>query len=211
MLSKTSDSTFKLAAPRALAFPGDVIHFPTFTDYDGSLAPGAIVFASALNFKADGTFPPAAEDTTSWSKPGSQRKRQAESDLCYAVAIHYSQCVCAIIKESNQLGGLVPGINPLSSNTRSRIAFTLAATELGGGNGPGDDSNEVFYLPQSLGNHRLSSGSIILYRRKQHGSDCERESDRKPDSDSNTQSRSARGFGAWRVEHSQIDGAPREF
>ena len=55
---------FDLVGRRATGFPGDVIHFPTFTDYNASLAPATLIYASALNFKTDGTFPPAAEDST---------------------------------------------------------------------------------------------------------------------------------------------------
>src|SRR4030095_6035556 len=55
---------FDLVARRAASFPGDIIHFPTFTDYNGSLTPSTLIYASALNFRADGTFPPAAEDST---------------------------------------------------------------------------------------------------------------------------------------------------
>src|SRR5215218_1941432 len=55
--------TFVEVGPRALTFT-DITRFPTFTDYNSSLAPASLVFASALNFRTDGTFPPAAEDAT---------------------------------------------------------------------------------------------------------------------------------------------------
>jgi len=48
-VSKTSDSTFKLVGPRPTEL--DIINFPTFTDYDPSLAPGALVYESVLNSK----------------------------------------------------------------------------------------------------------------------------------------------------------------
>ena len=49
--------TFVRVGTRATAFPGDIIHFPTFTDYNNTLTPSTLVFASALNFRTDGTFP----------------------------------------------------------------------------------------------------------------------------------------------------------
>src|SRR6185369_6206542 len=49
--------------PRAVTLV-DIGRFPTFTDYDSTLAPSSLVFASALNFRADGTFPPIAEDAS---------------------------------------------------------------------------------------------------------------------------------------------------
>ena len=55
---------FDIVGKRAVGFPGDVIHFPTFTDYNASLSPATLIYASALNFKVDGTFPPSDQDST---------------------------------------------------------------------------------------------------------------------------------------------------
>ncbi len=55
--------TFAPVGPRALADPGDVFQFPTFTDYTGT-SPGTVIFTSALNFKTDGTFPSVDQDST---------------------------------------------------------------------------------------------------------------------------------------------------
>ena len=55
--------TFVQVGQRATS-GNDVIRFPTFTDYNASLHPATLIFASALNFKPDGTFPPAAEAST---------------------------------------------------------------------------------------------------------------------------------------------------
>src|SRR6185295_355362 len=54
------ESTSQVPCPTCI---GDLIHFPTFTNYNGSLAPSALVFAAALNFKTDGTFV-AKDDAT---------------------------------------------------------------------------------------------------------------------------------------------------
>ena len=140
-VSKTSDSTFKLVGQRALAFPGDVIHFPTFTDYDGSLAPHTLVFASALNFKTDGTFPAADQDSTGLNSvpTGSVRPNQIFSTQ---VPVTSSNTFTRLTR--NPILPFVAGIAPLASNTHNRIAFSLASVELGGGNS--DSSAELFYL-----------------------------------------------------------------
>src|SRR5207245_11031158 len=60
--SGSTADTFTLIGPRALVAPGDIIHFPAFSDYDPALTPGTLVFASALNFNPDGTFPTTHSD-----------------------------------------------------------------------------------------------------------------------------------------------------
>ena len=140
-VSTTSDSAAKALGPRALVFPGDVIHFPAFTDYDGSLSPHTIVFASALNFKPDGTFPAADQDSTGLNSvpSGSVRPNQLFSTQ---IPITSSNTFTRLTK--NPVLSFVAGIRPLTSNTRKRLAFSLASVELGGGNS--DGSSEVFYL-----------------------------------------------------------------
>jgi uncharacterized protein (TIGR03437 family) len=142
-VSKTSDSTFKQVGLRALpdSQVGDVIHFPTFTDYDGSLAPHSLVFASALNFKPDGTFPAADQDSTGLNSvpTGSVRPNQI---FATQIPVTSSNTFTRLTK--NPAAGFVAGIRPLASGTRSRTAFSLAGVELGGGNS--DNSSEIFYL-----------------------------------------------------------------
>ncbi len=140
-VSKTLDSTANLVGPRALVFPGDVIHFPTFTDYDSALAPHTVIFASALNFKPDGTFPPADQDSTGLNPvpSGSARPNQV-----FATQIPVTSANTFTRLTKNPVLLFVAGIRPLTSNTRSRITFSLGAVELGGGNS--DGSSELFYL-----------------------------------------------------------------
>lgn len=140
-VSKTSDSTAKLVGTRALVSPGDVIHFPTFTDYDSSLAPHTLVFASALNFKPDGTFPSADQDSTGLNSvpTGSARPNQIFSTQ---VPVTSSNTFRRLTK--NPIIGFVVGIRPLTSATLKRMTFGLSAVELGGGNS--DNSPEMFYL-----------------------------------------------------------------
>jgi hypothetical protein len=141
-----TNSSPKLIGPRAplTSQIGDVINFPAFTDYDSSLSPHTVVYASGLNFKPDGTFPTEAEDSTTGLNPvpsGTLRPNQIYSTQ---VPITASNTFTRLTK--NPITGLVSGIRPLTSNTRKRIAFSMGGAELGGGNGVGDFSSELFYL-----------------------------------------------------------------
>ncbi len=126
---------------RALISPGDIIHFPTFTDYDSSLAANTLVFASALNFKTDGTFPAADQDSTGLNSVPSGQPRPAQ---IFATQIPATSSNTFTRLTKNPVVSLVGGIRPLASDNRKRIAFSLSGTELGGGNA--DFSTEVFYL-----------------------------------------------------------------
>jgi uncharacterized protein (TIGR03437 family) len=139
--SSTTNPTPKMVGPRALVFPGDVVHFPTFGDYDSALAPHSIVFASALNFKPDGTFPPADQDSTGLNPvpSGTARPNQIFSTQ---FPITSSNTFTRLTK--NPITGFVVGIRPLVSNTTRRIAFSFDSVELGTGNL--DGSPEIYYL-----------------------------------------------------------------
>lgn len=135
-VSTVSSGAFSLIGPRSLVSPGDIIHFPTFTDYDPtSLAPGTVVFASALNFKTDGTFPASGQAST-----GLNPLNQPQ---IFAAQVSASPARTFTRLTNNPVGGF-GGIRPSASNTVKRIAFSLGGSELGGGNS--DSSTEVFYL-----------------------------------------------------------------
>lgn len=126
--------TFTLAAPRATTAPGDIVRLPVFTDYAG-LTPNSIVWASALNYKSDGTFP-AADQTATGLNPNNQPQLYAAT-LPAGTGSVFSRLTI------NPVGGF-SGIRPLASSSRSRIAFSMGGSELGGGNL--DGSVELFYL-----------------------------------------------------------------
>ena len=138
-----TNPTPKIVGLRALPTStfGDVDHFPTFTDYDGSLSPHTLVYASALNFKPDGTFPPDAEDSTGLNPvpAGTLRPNQIFSTQ---VPVTSTNTFTRLTK--NPAIGTIVGIRPIVSNTQQRLTFNLQATELGGGNS--DGSSELFYL-----------------------------------------------------------------
>jgi uncharacterized protein (TIGR03437 family) len=124
--------TFALVGKRALSFPGDVIHFPTFTDYSGSLAPATLIYASALNFRADGTFPPTAEDSTGLNPS------RAVQVFSTALPIGPTSTFRRLTRNA-----IFSPLSPLTTSTIERSAFSTGG-ELGGGNA--DGSTEVFYL-----------------------------------------------------------------
>jgi len=137
----STNSTAHIVGPRALVFPGDVIHFPTFTDYDVALSPHTVIFASALNFKTDGTLPAADQDSTGLNSvpSGSVRPNQI---FATQVPVTSSNTFRRLTK--NPILTVVAGIRPMASASVKRITFSLQAVELGGGNP--DNSSEVFYL-----------------------------------------------------------------
>ncbi|MDQ2974173.1 MAG: hypothetical protein M3R69_02030 [Acidobacteriota bacterium] len=133
-----STDSFSQIGLRALAAPGDTFHFPTFTDYNASLAPATVVFTSALNFKTDGSFP-AADQTSTGLNPTNQPQ-------IFAATISSPNTFIRLT--NNPVGGFGQ-IRPVTSNTLERTAFSLGGSELGGGNA--DASTEVFYLLSRLG------------------------------------------------------------
>jgi len=133
-LYEVGTDNFKQVGPRATTFPGDILQFPTFTDYDLTLTPTSIVFVSALNVKTDETLPTDAQNASGLN-PTNQP--QIFASTIPVTANSFSRLT------RNPVGGFA-GIRPLTSDSRKRIAFSLAGSELGGGNS--DGSMEVFYL-----------------------------------------------------------------
>ncbi|MDX6692874.1 MAG: hypothetical protein QOF02_477 [Blastocatellia bacterium] len=121
----TSD-TFTQVGPRATS-GSDVQRFPTFT-FDNT----TLIFASALNFRADGTVPPTAADGLN-----PNGRVQVFSTPVPPATISFTRL-------SNTFNTLSFRLQPFPSNTRDRIAFSMEGTELGGGNA--DGSAEGFYL-----------------------------------------------------------------
>jgi uncharacterized protein (TIGR03437 family) len=133
--------TFVKVGPRATAGFGDVIRFPTFTDYNTTLQPATLVFASALNFKTDGTFPAADQGST-----GLNPNTVTQIFATQAVATPGNTFTRltrhpAIVASA---GDFLVGIRPLPSDTRQRITFSHGGSELGTGNS--DKGVEGFYL-----------------------------------------------------------------
>ena len=130
-----STDAFVEVGPRATVFT-DIGRFPTFTDYNSSLAPSSLVFASALNFRPDGTFPPAAEDATGLNP---QRASQV-----FLTQLPASSSNTFIRMTNTPALSTFGGTRPVTSETRKRMALVLGGVEIGGGNA--DFSLELFYL-----------------------------------------------------------------
>ena len=127
--------TFTQVGPRAAVYDVGFLKFPTFTDYNSSLAPSTLVFGSALNFKADGTFPAADQ--------GSTGLNPLNQPQLFSTQIPATSSNTFTRLTNNPVGGF--GLmRPITSQTRARMAFSLAGSELGGGNP--DGSSEVFLL-----------------------------------------------------------------
>jgi hypothetical protein len=115
----------------------DIGRFPTFTDYNASLAPSSLVFASFLNFRPDGTFPTTSATASEGLNPDN-------SPDIFLTQIPASSSN-TFIRLTNMPGFFAgAGTRPIPSETRKRIAFSVGGEELGGGNS--DGSPEVFYL-----------------------------------------------------------------
>jgi uncharacterized protein (TIGR03437 family) len=124
--------TFTQVGPRATS-GADVQRFPTFT-FDNT----TLVFASTLNFKADGTSPATAADGLN------------PNQLVQVFSTPVPPTTASFTRLTNTLtSSLSFRLQPFPSNTRERVAFSMEATELGGGNA--DGSAEGFYLLSRTG------------------------------------------------------------
>lgn len=129
----------------------DVGRFPMFTDYNSSLAPSSLVFNSFLNFRPDGTF------------PTSQAQASEGLNTDNSPEIYLTQIPASSSNTFTRLTNM-PVFNagstqPIASETRKRIAFSVFGEELGGGNG--DGSQEIYYLltPQFT----ATSGAVLSF------------------------------------------------
>ena len=113
----------------------DILRFPTFTDYDSALKPASVVFASFLNFRPDGTFPEAGKESEGLNSGGSPQVYLAPLPATSTGPFTRLTTIAS--------GGRLIGMRPFLSNSRNRMAFSLEARELGGGNS--DGSTEVYY------------------------------------------------------------------
>ncbi|HKP47475.1 MAG TPA: hypothetical protein VJT50_12820 [Pyrinomonadaceae bacterium] len=145
--------SFTEVGPRPL-LGTDIRHLPTFTDYTGTV-PGSLIFASALNFKTDGTFPAAGQESTGLN-PNNQPQ-------IFITTLPVSSTSTFKRLTNNPIGSLASDIplRPLPSASRKRIAFTLTAGELGGGNA--DGSIEAYYLVSPTVTTELSGTPLTFF------------------------------------------------
>jgi uncharacterized protein (TIGR03437 family) len=121
--------TFTIVATRSTT-SSDVLRFPTFTGDNSRL-----VFASALNFSSTGTLPTTATEGLNPPVGGVSRPQ------IFSVPVSAPSTVRILTNNPSTNGA---SLQPFVAQTEQRIAFSLANTELGGGNS--DNSAEAFYL-----------------------------------------------------------------
>ncbi|HYN86317.1 MAG TPA: hypothetical protein VER32_13800, partial [Pyrinomonadaceae bacterium] len=139
----TSTGTFtQVVARPPTGQIADVLHFPTFTGDSAS-----VVFASSLNFRAT-TGEVLAENSTEGLNPGTPSSRLTQ---IFAVPVPSGTSPPANYQKLTRLPGAFEGVQPRPSDTLRRMSFSIARTELGGGNA--DFSFEAYYLlvPQATG------------------------------------------------------------
>ena len=114
----------------------DLFRFPTFTDYNGSLAPSSLVFASRVNFRPDGSLP-----TTAQAAEGLNPTNSPQLFLT-SVPVSSSNTFIRLTRtpDFNSLGS----VRCATGDTRKRIAFALGGVDFGTGNT--DFSIEIYYL-----------------------------------------------------------------
>ncbi|HEX5705679.1 MAG TPA: hypothetical protein VFX96_00170 [Pyrinomonadaceae bacterium] len=113
----------------------DVLRFPTFTGDSAT-----VVFASSLNLRAtNGEV--LAENSTDGLNPGTATARLTQ---IFAVAVPSGTTAPANYQKLTRLPTPFASVQPQPSDTLRRASFSIAATELGGGNA--DNSFEAFYL-----------------------------------------------------------------
>lgn len=131
--------TFVKVGQRAALGVNDVIRFPTFTDYNSSLQPATLIFASFLNYKPDGTLALIDQAGTGLN-PTTVTQIYATQ-----AAATPSNTITRLSKHPPLVANdFFVGVRPLASNSRQRIAYSHGGAELGTGNS--DKSVEAFYL-----------------------------------------------------------------
>ena len=139
-----SANTFTKFGPRATS-GADVLRFPTFSG-DNS----AIVFASALNFNADGSAPASSTD-------GLNPDRTVQ---IFSAPVSDANSFTRLTNTPVSATTLVAAMQPFVSETTRRIAFSLAGTELGGGNTDGSSESYYLLVPTAISEVPASDNAI---------------------------------------------------
>ncbi len=115
---------------------GDINRLAVFTDYNASLVPGSLIFASFLNIRPDGTIPPEAQ-----ALEGLNPQRSAQVFLTTLPASSSSTFIrMTNIPFQTSFGGT----RPVAGDSRKRVAISVGGADLGGGNP--DFSIELYYV-----------------------------------------------------------------
>lgn len=138
----SSSGNFVRVLPRSdadsAATGGDLRRYPGFTDYQGQ-APGTLVFETRMNITTAGAIPANADDGLN---PNVTRPAQV-----FSTSLSEIRTTGQTFKRLTKLPTpfqFLPVIQPITSDSLSRISFSLARTETGTGNF--DNLTEVYYL-----------------------------------------------------------------
>jgi uncharacterized protein (TIGR03437 family) len=137
---------FRRVGPRANADPGstgDVLRFPTFTDYNAGGTPTSLVLATRLNITSTGTIPATA---SAGLNPDASRPTQIYSFRLLADPNVEPSITVGTFTRLTRLspGSAAASVQPYASNSQRRIVFSMAQVEPGTGNL--DLQTESFYL-----------------------------------------------------------------
>ncbi len=135
-------STFRRICARSnaddAALGGDVDRYPGFTDTDVNGTPSTLVLQTRMNIKPDGTVPTTASEGLN---PDEIRPTQIYS---YQLSAPPATAIFTRLSKFPAPTSFLASTQPLPSNSRTRMAFNFALTELGTGNF--DLSSETFYM-----------------------------------------------------------------
>jgi hypothetical protein len=154
-------NAFRRVGPRsdadAAASGGDVPRYPGFTDTDASGAPATLVFETRQNVLPNGTVAP---NNDTGLNPNAARPTQIYS---YPLNVAPASATFTRLTQFPAPNTFIAATQPIPSNSRRRMTFNLALTEVGTGNG--DLRSEAFYylLPvatsQSTANLSFATGA----------------------------------------------------
>ena len=139
---------FRRIGPRSDADPiasgGDVAHYPGFTDTDANGTPATLVLETRQNIFANGSV--ALENGSGLNQDVTRPPQIYSYPLNTAAASATFTRLTTFPAPSN----FIPSTQPIPSNSRQRMTFNLALTEIGTGNS--DLATEAFYflLPTAL-------------------------------------------------------------
>jgi len=139
--ANATTNPFRRIGPRANADPGasqgDVLRFPTFTDYDSNGTPATVILTTRLNITPNGTIPSNPQDGLN---PDSSRPSQI-----YSYQLNQPPSSATFTRISKfPASPTVVSTQAYASNSFRRIAFNFAQSELGTGNF--DLVTETYYL-----------------------------------------------------------------
>ena len=133
---------FRRIGPRsdadASAAGGDVARYPGFTDTDANGTPATLVFETRANITANGTV---AATNDAGLNPNTARPAQIYS---YSLNVPAASATFTRLTRFPTPNNFIASTQPLPSNSRRRMTFNLALTELGTGNF--DLASEAFYF-----------------------------------------------------------------